>query len=359
MLKTMKNVYKNTSNHKTNIIMNKRQLKYNCINNQKKQQHQTKTIKNIMMTMRIMRGSMMILLLIIIHNHQQNVIAFSLCSQSRFIKATTSINKSSTIKKPLTRIKRLNQLYYDQRTYSSRASLYSILYATKDDNNDDDEDDDDDLYFGKFKLDDNDIMQSLEPTSSSPSLNDKHNNYEQIDETKFKIEQQQKQIDMLMEMMKNQSIQQQEQLQEQKEKERQQQGQSQKVKSTSSNNDSLTLPPPLPGMFDDRQGEDELQYTDNDDGGVTKISSSSSTKSFTSSNLPLAPLKVMLFIDGTWLYYSLHRRKEDRDPIVQKFGRGWQYRYKFDWNALPRIICEELVGQHKNLVRDFFYQKTF
>ena len=58
----------------------------------------------------------------------------------------------------------------------------------------------------------------------------------------------------------------------------------------------------------------------------------------------------MIFIDGTWLYYSLHRRREQEDPIVQKFGKGWQYRYRFDWSALPRIICEQLAGQESNMV---------
>jgi hypothetical protein len=67
-----------------------------------------------------------------------------------------------------------------------------------------------------------------------------------------------------------------------------------------------------------------------------------------SNNAPiLAPLKAMFFIDGTWLYYSLHRRNEERDPIVKKFGKGWQYRYKFNWGALPGIVCEELVKQQK------------
>jgi hypothetical protein len=45
----------------------------------------------------------------------------------------------------------------------------------------------------------------------------------------------------------------------------------------------------------------------------------------------VAPLKAMMFIDGTWLYYSLHERKENQCPIIRKFGRGWQKYYKFDW----------------------------
>jgi len=34
-------------------------------------------------------------------------------------------------------------------------------------------------------------------------------------------------------------------------------------------------------------------------------------------------LKAMLFIDGTWLYYSLHHRG-DACPIAENYGLGWQ-----------------------------------
>ena len=64
----------------------------------------------------------------------------------------------------------------------------------------------------------------------------------------------------------------------------------------------------------------------------------------------VTPLKAMLFIDGTWLYYSLHHRREDDCPIIRKFGKGWQHKYKFDWAALPRIICEQMQMQQTNQV---------
>ena len=56
----------------------------------------------------------------------------------------------------------------------------------------------------------------------------------------------------------------------------------------------------------------------------------------------LVPCKVMLFIDGTWLYYSLHERREQDCPLIKKYGKGWQQRYMIDWEALPRILCEKL-----------------
>lgn len=74
----------------------------------------------------------------------------------------------------------------------------------------------------------------------------------------------------------------------------------------------------------------------------SKISSVAPTTVYTSS---LAPLKAMLFIDGTWLYYSIHERQSGRDIIGQKFGKGWQYRYFVDWKRLPRLICEALQEQ--------------
>ncbi len=65
----------------------------------------------------------------------------------------------------------------------------------------------------------------------------------------------------------------------------------------------------------------------------------------TISNIALSPLKVMLFIDGTWLYYSLHTREDAVCPIQQKFGTGWQHRYSMDWGKLPRIIGHALQQQ--------------
>ena len=56
----------------------------------------------------------------------------------------------------------------------------------------------------------------------------------------------------------------------------------------------------------------------------------------------VVPLKAMLFIDGTWLYYSIYTREEDRCPIRQKYGKGWFSRYDFDWLNLPKVICQAL-----------------
>jgi hypothetical protein len=75
---------------------------------------------------------------------------------------------------------------------------------------------------------------------------------------------------------------------------------------------------------------------------ATREAPTSTSYSPPSTSVALAPCKVMLFIDGTWLYYSLHERSERDCPLIKKFGRGWQQRYMIDWEALPRIICEKL-----------------
>ena len=55
----------------------------------------------------------------------------------------------------------------------------------------------------------------------------------------------------------------------------------------------------------------------------------------------IAPLRAMLFIDGTNLYYSTFSRQ----VIGDEFGENWIDTHKFDWNELPRVICEALQDQ--------------
>lgn len=211
------------------------------------------------------------------------------------------------------------------------------------------------------------------------------------------IQQQQQQIDILMELVRSQAATQNQNSENESLNNRDLNGKSQqqlyskidssvstmnKIKFANSSegdtrqkfSDNTTfslLPPPLPGMFDDAGEEELMELNDyNIDNTRTsdnmyapslqQISATTATSNSafpyspqqiqTNVNMiPLAPFKVMLFIDGTWLYYSLHRRREQEDPIVQKFGRGWQYRYKFDWAALPRIICGCLAGQQMTM----------
>ena len=53
------------------------------------------------------------------------------------------------------------------------------------------------------------------------------------------------------------------------------------------------------------------------------------------------PVRTMVFIDGTWLYYSLHGRRE-HCPVTRRFGAGWTYSHHVDYNRLPQLITAVL-----------------
>ena len=173
-----------------------------------------------------------------------------------------------------------------------------VDYATKDTKHDrekddltDDEDEADD-YIGKF------ISGALEVKTSTGEKSSEDEPSALI-ETKQMIEKQQQQIDLLMNLVKQQH--------------QQQLSPSQEGSSRSSNEQSLS---------------------------GTK---SQSLQPKPSTNV--APLKANLFVDGTWLYYSLNTRNPDRCPIIKKFGKGWQNNYKVDWQALPKLICSQMEEQ--------------
>jgi AAA ATPase containing von Willebrand factor type A (vWA) domain len=231
--------------------------------------------------------------------------------------------------------------------------------------NDDDEYDEDLLEFDKYQVGEASPTLSKNDRRNPPSIpmyDDESSSdflLPKDSQLQLQIQQQQKQIDLLMEMIKG-SSQPQNQASGQSPARMQSQPPMTKTDTFSKEDqeqeqqqeEEETLPPPLPGMFED-EGEEELLDTSSmNHPHPTQSSHSTTPMPFYSPSgaVPLAPLKAMLFIDGTWLYYSLYRRKEEFDPIVKKFGKGWQFRYRFDWNALPRIICEQIVGQQMNLV---------
>ena len=174
-------------------------------------------------------------------------------------------------------------------------------YATKDTNQDrekddltDDEADDD--YIGKF------ISDALEEKASTAETSSEDDEPSALIETKRMIEKQQEQIDLLMNLVKQQN-----------------KGQ------VSSSQEAI----PRSRSNIDHQP-------------------SQSSQSKASANV--APLKANLFIDGTWLYYSLNTRHPDRCPIIKKFGKGWQNNYKVDWLALPKLICAQMEKQRYSKV---------
>ncbi len=79
-----------------------------------------------------------------------------------------------------------------------------------------------------------------------------------------------------------------------------------------------------------------------------------SPPSFDPSPLPVqnaanvTPLKVMIFIDGTWLYYSMYGREGKRDIISQILGSNWRNEAVPDWNSLPAVACQALLRDPKS-----------
>lgn len=59
------------------------------------------------------------------------------------------------------------------------------------------------------------------------------------------------------------------------------------------------------------------------------------------------PLRVMVFIDGSWLYYSLHGRRPNC-PITQRYGEKWFYSNSVAYERLPYLISQHL---HEQLLR--------
>ena len=59
------------------------------------------------------------------------------------------------------------------------------------------------------------------------------------------------------------------------------------------------------------------------------------------------PLKVQLFVDGTWLYYSLvlGRNGSRVCPMTMKLGENWQRSHSIDWPRLPQIVGQAVQKQ--------------
>lgn len=156
-------------------------------------------------------------------------------------------------------------------------------------------DDDDvigaDEYFGRFiseALKGNSADRSI-PSDSKRSSSTSPSDENILLETKRMIEQQQQQIDLLMKLMNKQGRQ--------------------------------PLPP--------QSVSSANIYENKIDGNHAALFPA--TSSTQQKPMIVPPLKAMLFIDGTWLYYSLNTRNPKHDALVAKYGKGWQNNYKVDW----------------------------
>lgn len=158
-------------------------------------------------------------------------------------------------------------------------------------NADDDDEIGADEYFGRF------ISEALKGNSADRSISSGSKRSSSstpsdeniLLETKRMVEQQQQQIDLLMKLMNKQ--------------------------------DQQPLPPQ--SVFSDNVYENK-----NNGNHAALFPATSSTQQ---KPMIVPPLKAMLFIDGTWLYYSLNTRNPKYDALVAKYGKGWQNNYKVDW----------------------------
>ncbi len=65
------------------------------------------------------------------------------------------------------------------------------------------------------------------------------------------------------------------------------------------------------------------------------------------------PVRVMVFIDGSWLYYSLHGGRREC-PVEAAYGTGWQYTHSVAFERLPYLISQQI---HKQLLEQQHVQR--
>ena len=58
------------------------------------------------------------------------------------------------------------------------------------------------------------------------------------------------------------------------------------------------------------------------------------------------PVRTMVFIDGSWLYYSFHGRRPNC-PVTRAYGAGWEYGYALDYDRLTQLIAQKRL-RHLN-----------
>ena len=58
----------------------------------------------------------------------------------------------------------------------------------------------------------------------------------------------------------------------------------------------------------------------------------------------------MVFIDGSWLYYSIHGRRPNC-PVTRAYGTGWEYGYAVDYDRLTQLISQQIRRQMVELLQ--------
>ena len=68
----------------------------------------------------------------------------------------------------------------------------------------------------------------------------------------------------------------------------------------------------------------------------------------------MVPIKVMMFVDGTWLYYSFFARGRSRCTIAKRYGENWFERHAVDWAAFQHHIAETISYRLPGRLVDVF-----
>lgn len=58
----------------------------------------------------------------------------------------------------------------------------------------------------------------------------------------------------------------------------------------------------------------------------------------------VSPIKTMIFIDGSWLYYSFHGRRSNC-PVTAQYGAGWEYGHSLDFDRLPQLVSQYISAE--------------
>jgi uncharacterized LabA/DUF88 family protein len=98
------------------------------------------------------------------------------------------------------------------------------------------------------------------------------------------------------------------------------------------------------------------------EGDIKEVNTKNSvTNSNNILNIEQIPLRAMIFVDGTWLYYSLVMGRDNSCPMRDKLGDRWMLDYKLDWLKIPQLIAKNLMAQLnfiQNLNRNVDIVKT-
>lgn len=203
--------------------------------------------------------------------------------------------------------------------------------------------------------DDNDLEAVFDEGDDEDDLmNEKQKAGSDEEELQRQVEQQQKQIDMLLAMMKSQQQQQSSRAEPPSKKQQPpEQPPTRRTYPKLPDLPSSSMPPPRRSSsptsvrdFSSRTIPSRAMTSPDRRRSSPPIITPPQSSSIGVARASMSPLSAMLFIDGTWLYYSIFEREYHRCPIARKYGRFWKNSYYFDWAALPRVICTALHQQN-------------